>query len=331
MAKISAFKTSFFVLAIAVGLLMIAPWVGFIFIGAPIIGFLLLIPLAIFIIGLVRRGFSGITHTPQVGSFWYIRVAALVAPAIGILSGIIAYQYNTSNGGSDGQIGYLIWYPIVVTLGLEILIGFASSLLTKRYNKKFYEQQPKKIVAPNAQAGVDKNTHFIDHSVVQQSTTKLPSKSEQIVQLKQSEQPKQPDFTYKTLKTTSTTNHEPASEKKHWGVIGIFAVSFTILVAIFIIGIIATAINNSAHKDDLKRQYQAAVEQCGTKPIVVVFTEGFLNDQPSYDAYSSSSDRYDYERTQYDETYKTVGFFCTLDLAKQAYPYIDSLDFKSLH
>ena len=95
---------------------------------SPEMALALSIPYIILLISAVAFGFKSLFAIPEnAPKYKRIRTLALYAPAIGIIVGIYAFWRN------DFQAGYLFWYPLCVTLGLEIILGIWAKKETNKY------------------------------------------------------------------------------------------------------------------------------------------------------------------------------------------------------
>ncbi len=301
MSKFSLFKTSSVIVLLTVACAIVFP-IGILFISqlGSTIAYLLAIPFLILIGGLVFRGYQGLAQSPDKRSSTFIKTGIYLAPVVGVVSGIVAYLDNRH------QVGYLFWYPFVVTLSLETMLGYISKLSSKKYSHRLSEKQTREVFVPlEPESAIPKLSIA---STVQQSTSVNIDHPQP--------QAERTGITNSNIKPSDLTE-QTTHQSHHWLWVVVAAIVF-LIVAIIISGMVSEA-NNNSHITQLKRDYASAVVACGHKPIVVQQTPGIASTLV-YHAYSpDNNDVYEFVLFQWSSSDKTVGYFCTLQEAQQKY------------
>lgn len=306
MSKLPIFKTSSAVVILVIVSVVVFP-VGILLVSSagPAAFYLLGIPFIIVVGGLIFRGFKGLANMPRVPSFKFIRIGSFIAPVVGLLAGVIAYFNNY------GQLGYLFWYPLCVTLGLETILGLWAQIASKRYITKHPEHQQGKVVAPN-------------RSLASEISAPTPTKTQMLDTAETNTLGQQADYVSINPKTASLPPQEPKERKS---LIRIIIAAVFILVGLIAVAVVVNNMKNNLHKDDLRKSYEAAVRKCRKKPVVVVEGNDLYGFR-SYEAYSDAYKFYENHLYEYDSTYKTKGYFCTIEEASSKFN-INNLDNKS--
>ncbi len=106
--------------------------------------------------------------------------------------------------------------------------------------------------------------------------------------------------------------------------VGIIVTILLLLIVAFVALLLITVIRDSVHKNRQEKAYAAAITKCGSKPVVLDYSEA-AGEGYEYTAYLPHSPEYNNHKTNFNNTFNFLvtdevkGYYCTLEEAKQAY------------